>query len=918
MSRLIRLMPAFLIVLGLFAVLATPLCAEQVDEEALKRHVYNLNKPNLKSKSWLERAGACERIGALGFKEYTKDIEPLLRDPNFLVRLSAVRGVGMCGDPQYVEAIVDILTSLGDKHKDRLLAVNCGWAIGQMDPSAGADSVLNKYASKKTAEAAVALALGYIGGDKASAGLAQFLTSKDEKVLQNAIRSAGRLSTPLDTKNFNKMISDKKTPEAIRLEIIHTYRKRKTEEAKPALEKLLAERSSSISYASAWALAEIGLDSKEVAKIATAAEKGSIEEKLAALKCFVLGGAKENPEAALELVKVKTNDNVRMGACNVFINFPNPKAKMELMKTFNSDRSKFVRYFAGIALGSLKDEDVSKDLANTVKNNKDVSVVARASEAISVAKHSSVADTLVDAIKASDNDVYTLLVAMGLAEAAKVDGSARLLGLLNDNDNRVRCNAAIALRYFPTANVVNALIGQFNRDFPKAKPADIDKFKTAVNESLERMTGHKYKPDATNWMEWWKHYQEIQKGKDLAKITKQHSANEQRKDHTEAIKFFGGSSESEEGVEMGLLWLATHQEAAGHWDSTGFNKHDEGKKSDGPALDQYDVAMVGLALLCYTSAGYTHMNGKYQDVCERALEWLMTLQLPSGAWRDERMLAQPDSICYEQATALIAVTESYAMTRDFETNEAHDKAMKFACQMGVDWIQSYQNILLGWRYTNMAESNDSSVTGWYVLAVKAARANGFRVFEKCFDGALRWLDSVSQKTSEYEIPDLSVKYEEYFKQKIYDKCGTGYDDPQVLPSMTAIALLTRRFIGLKRTHPLIRANANYLMDFPPGDKDKHFGARNFNVTFYYLYYATLANFQMGAEYWDKWKKELITVVRDMQVKDESSSAYGSWYEARPFGALRGGRIYCTTLMILTLEVYYRYNPLLEENIIVID
>lgn len=328
---------------------------------------------------------------------------------------------------------------------------------------------MSAYEAKKTGEIPVALALGHIGGSVASTKVTAFFSSRDHDVIQAAVRSAGKLDTPLDIKSLNKLMNDKKTAEPLRTEIIHTYRKRKLTEAKPALEKLLSERNNSLSYAAAWALAEIGLDEKETNRLASIADKGNIETKLAVLKCFVMGGAKGNPLAAISSLKNKQNDNVRMAACNVLINFPDPKAKTDLTKTFNSDRSKFVRYYAALALGMMKDEDVAKDMANQVKNSKDLSTVAKASEAVGVSKQSSAVETMVDAIKASDKEEITLLAGMGLAEASLFEGATSLLGLLNDNDHRVRCNAAMALRYFPTSSVIIGLIGQFDRDFARPK-----------------------------------------------------------------------------------------------------------------------------------------------------------------------------------------------------------------------------------------------------------------------------------------------------------------------------------------------------------------------------------------------------------------------------------------------------------------
>jgi hypothetical protein len=80
--------------------------------------------------------------------------------------------------------------------------------------------------------------------------------------------------------------------------------------------------------------------------------------------------------------------------------------------------------------------------------------------------------------------------------------------------------------------------------------------------------------------------------------------------------------------------------------------------------------------------------------------------------------------------------------------------------------------------------------------------------------------------------------------------------------------------------------------------------------FYYWYYATLALYQHGGEPWSRWNATL----RDRIVGLQQTSGHraGSWDPDDSLYGTKGGRIYCTTLAALTLEVYYRYLRLYEE------
>ena len=74
---------------------------------------------------------------------------------------------------------------------------------------------------------------------------------------------------------------------------------------------------------------------------------------------------------------------------------------------------------------------------------------------------------------------------------------------------------------------------------------------------------------------------------------------------------------------------------------------------------------------------------------------------------------------------------------------------------------------------------------------------------------------------------------------------------------------------------------------------------------YYNYYATQLMFQYGGDPWEKWNSKMRDILVQAQAKE--GAAEGSWFFAggEP-GASRGGRLYCTSLATLILEVYYRH------------
>ena len=81
------------------------------------------------------------------------------------------------------------------------------------------------------------------------------------------------------------------------------------------------------------------------------------------------------------------------------------------------------------------------------------------------------------------------------------------------------------------------------------------------------------------------------------------------------------------------------------------------------------------------------------------------------------------------------------------------------------------------------------------------------------------------------------------------------------------------------------------------------GGKLNHVDFYYWYYATLAMFQMGGDFWRQWNKSMKVALVDHQRTGGDEN--GSWDPIDAWG-FAGGRVYATAINVLSLEIYYRY------------
>ncbi len=349
----------------------------------------------------------------------------------------------------------------------------------------------------------------------------------------------------------------------------------------------------------------------------------------------------------------------------------------------------------------------------------------------------------------------------------------------------------------------------------------------------------------------------------------------------------GGSPGTESAVLAALRWLHFHQDKNGQWDQDGFQKNCDSRKGaacDGQGTSQYDVANSALALLAFLGNGHTHRVGLFKKTVRRGLDWLVSQQGADGSLGSRAS----ESWIYNHAIGTMALCEAYAVTRDYR--------LKAPAQKAVDYIRSGQNSGLGWKYEPRSGRNDTSVTGWMVLALKAAKTAGLSVDKSMFDGAINWFDRATNSAGKcgYMRPgdDGSVirgVNEHYAK----------------LPTMTGVSVICRIFCGQRRQDSKILKGVDLLMNnLPNWNKPK-----NDKVDMYYWYYATYAMFQYGGQNWHKWntamKKALLDTQRMGGCPDGSWDPVGKW-------GMVGGRVYATAINALTLEIYYRYlraNPM---------
>jgi hypothetical protein len=343
----------------------------------------------------------------------------------------------------------------------------------------------------------------------------------------------------------------------------------------------------------------------------------------------------------------------------------------------------------------------------------------------------------------------------------------------------------------------------------------------------------------------------------------------------QALRSGGGTAQSEKAVAMALHWLSEHQNYDGSWS---YN-HARSPKCHGtcsePGFCPGKIAATAMALLPFLGTGQTHKEGQYRRTIDQGLKFLVRSMEVDGKLGS---LYEVGGQMYGHGLAAIVLCEAYGMT--------HDPQLQTAAQSAVNFIVEAQDPLGGgWRYLPR-QPGDTSVVGWQLMALKSAQMAYLRV------------------------PPNTMRKADYFLDHVQSDRGAtyGYTGPEMRrPATTAIGLLSRMYLGWKREMEPLQRGVQIISTLGPSTNTT---ANKNNM--YYNYYATQLMHHWGGYPWQRWNE----VMREYLIKSQATRGHetGSWFlDGADHGISQGGRLYCTAMAAMTLEVYYRYMPLYRDQ-----
>ena len=317
-----------------------------------------------------------------------------------------------------------------------------------------------------------------------------------------------------------------------------------------------------------------------------------------------------------------------------------------------------------------------------------------------------------------------------------------------------------------------------------------------------------------------------------------------------AVSKFGGSRTGQQSLLKALYWLKTVQRPDGSWaDTVG-----------------YRPAMTGLALLTFLAYGETQASKEFGTTVRKAMEWLATSKLETGA-----------SHGYPHAIKTYAIAEAYAMTGISILEDAMNTNVRVLIK-GMLANGSYD---YNYKHT---ERQDLSFAGWNYQALKAAYGAGCEEpgLMDSIEKAVQWLKQTGASN------DMGNGFPYVLKGKTPQSAGKE--------SMRAVGVLCLQLYGEGKTPEIkdeIKKIATVDIQTLSWSTPK----------LYSWYYATQAMFQHGGKDWKAWNKKFQKELNDNQHPE------GYWEDPKT-AKLTGldNKVYGTTLCALMLTVYYRYLP----------
>ncbi len=285
-----------------------------------------------------------------------------------------------------------------------------------------------------------------------------------------------------------------------------------------------------------------------------------------------------------------------------------------------------------------------------------------------------------------------------------------------------------------------------------------------------------------------------------------------------------------------------------------------------------NAAITGLCVMAFLSAGHVPGEGPYAATVEKGIRFVIKSQQANGL-----IASDGGHEMYHHGICTLMLSEVAGMTEGPLADEVR-KAVEKAVTVILKAQRKEGINRGGWRYQVNGYDTDISVTGWQVMALRAAKNLGCDVPPEVIDRAIEYVKRCQDPTSG----------------------GFRYmPGNRVTVACTGTSILALELCGKEqhRSADVLKA-AGYLLKNPP-----RWGGEQFP---YSMYYCSQASFQLGGQYWNSYREQMHKVL--FTHRGDS----GNWHDADSSSQIYGPN-YTTAMAVLALTVEYRYLPIYQRG-----
>lgn len=306
-----------------------------------------------------------------------------------------------------------------------------------------------------------------------------------------------------------------------------------------------------------------------------------------------------------------------------------------------------------------------------------------------------------------------------------------------------------------------------------------------------------------------------------------------------------------------LDYLAKQQQESGAWRIGSYRE---------------STAGTSLSIMAFMAAGHVPGEGPYGGQLKRGINWVIDQQASNGMLVGRKKSHGP---MYSHGISTLMLAEVVGMVDASQSDlcrRALEKAIKLI--LSAQEVSKSRQNHGGWRYQATSADSDLSVTGWQLLALRAAKDNGCDVPAENIEDAVNY------------VKRCAVRNNRGFAYQP----GSGAS-----ATRTGTGILCLEVCGAHHTEEAL-GGAEFLLSRPLKARDSYF--------FYGVYYCGVGMFKMGGKYWEETRDHLRTTLLNIQAAD------GSW-RAASGGEQQHGTVYATGMAVLALAVEYRYLPIYQ-------